>query len=189
MAVLDSMFGWVSGFNFWWVFWTLMVAGVIFVIVSMIRNKVVFKYPVRIFRARENGGVKELNCKGGYIGRKNSASFFQIKTGKWPWQKVNLNTTPIPQYMDQDNRVYYKQIDLSTYIQLRRTFNKDAVQFEPVEQDVKYGAILDIQRIKDVLRSESTWKKIAPFVALVIVFIFGIMAFWFVTNAKCPSIG
>jgi hypothetical protein len=76
-----------------------------------IRQKMIFKYPVRIFKVRENGGVKELNCKGGYIGRKNSASFFQIKTGKLPWQKVNLNTTPSPSMMDQDNRVYYKQID------------------------------------------------------------------------------
>jgi uncharacterized membrane protein YcjF (UPF0283 family) len=92
----------------------------------------------------------------------------------------------MPKYMDQDNRVYYKQIDLNTYIQLQRTFDEDEIKFAPVEQDVKYGAILDIQRIKEVLRSESTWKKIAPYVALVIVFMAAIIGWWFVMNSKCP---
>lgn len=177
------------GFNFWWIIWTLLTGLIIAWIVSFIRNKAIFKYPVRIFKTRESGAVKEQNCKGGYIGRKNSASFFQIKIGPFPWQKVNFNTTPNPKYMDQDNRVYYKQIDLGTYLQLKRAFDKEVISFSPVEQDVKYGAILDIQRIRTVLNTESVWKKLAPYFGLVLIFIFGILAFWFVTNGKCPSVG
>jgi hypothetical protein len=179
----------VFGFNYWWLLWITLIGVVLFLVISTIRNKAVFKYPVRIFKTREGGAVKEQNCKGGYIGRKNSASFFQIKLGMMPWQKVNLNTTPNPKYMDQDNRVYYKQIDLGTYIQLQRHFDKDVISFSGVEQDVKYGAILDIQRIKEILRTDSPWKKLAPYFALVLIFIFGILAFWFVTNGKCPSVG
>jgi hypothetical protein len=178
-----------SGFDFWWILWVFLIGLIVLSLISMIRTKAIFKYPVRIFKTRENGAVKEQNCKGGYIGRKNSASYFQIKTGMFPWQKINLNTTPNPKYMDQDNRVYYKQIDLGTYIQLKRNFDNSSVCFDAVEQDVKYGAILDIQRIKEVLRTESPWKKIAPYFALVVIFIFGILAFWFVTNGKCPTVG
>lgn len=187
--ILSGAYNWIFGFNFWWLIWILLIGAVLFLIISAIRNKKLYIYPVRIFQTRESGSVKEKNCRGGYIGRKNSASFFQIKTGKMPWQKLNLNTTPNPMYMDQDNRVYYKQIDLGTYVQLKRDFSREAISFSPVEQDVKYGAILDIQRIKEILRTESPWKKLAPYFALVVIFIFGILAFWFVTNGKCPAAG
>jgi heme A synthase len=174
----------------WMIIILMLVGAVIFIIASFARGRIVYKYPVRIFKTREYGGVKELNCKGGYIGRKNSASFFQIKTSKWlPWKKINLNTTPNPKYMDQDNRVYYWQIDLDTYVQMRRTFDKSVVSFAPVEQDVKYGAILDIQRIKEVLRSNNPWAKIAPYIALVLVFMAAIIGWWFVMQSKCPNLG
>lgn len=184
--IVGSAYNWLAGFNFWWVFWIFIIGVIITWIIVLLRNRIVYIYPVRIFKTRESGGVKEINWKGGYIGRKNSASFFKIK-GRFPWQKINLNTTPNPKYMDQDNRVYYKQIDLGSYIQLKRNFDRDAIIFSPVEQDVKYGAILDIQKIKEVLRVENPWKKVAPYFALVIVFIFGILGFWFVTNGKCPG--
>jgi len=185
--IVNSITGAFAGVSYWWIVWILLIGAILYVIISAIRGKMIFKYPVRIFKTREHGTVKEQNCKGGYIGRKNSASYFQIKTGMFPWQKINLNTTPNPQYMDQDNRVYYKQIDLNTFVQLKRSFTGDAINYDSVEQDVKYGAILDIQRIKEILRTESTWKKLAPYFALVIIFIFGVLAFYFVTNAKCPT--
>ena len=187
--ILTSAYSGLLGFNYWWILWTILIGVFVYLLISLIRNKIIFRYPVRIFKTRENGSVKEQNCKGGYIGRKNSASFFRIKLGRFPWQKADLNTTPDPKNMDQDNRVYYKQTDVGTYIQLKRMFDKGFVSFTPVEQDVKYGAILDIQRIKEILRVESPWKKVAPYFALVIVFLFGILAFYFVTNAKCPGVG
>lgn len=186
--VLESVVASMLKFNWWIVFWSLLVIGIIVMVIMQIRKKMVFKYPVRIFKARENGGVKEVNGVGGYIGRKNSASFFQIQIGKLPWNRVNLNTTPDPRYMDQDNRVYYKQIDLSTYIQMKRTFLANEVRFEPVEQDVKYGAILDIQKIRSVLNTESKLKQLAPIIGMVLIFILAIVLYWLVLDAKCPSV-
>jgi len=187
---LTSVYKGILGFNYWWILWTLIVGLIIVGIVSFIKGKNTYRYPVRIFKVRENGGTKESNCKGGYIGRKNSGSFFRIKTGIFPWQTIDLNTTPDPRYMDQDNRVYYKQIDVGTYIQLKRDFDDEnnSVMFSPVEQDVKYGAVLDIQRIKEVLRTESRWVKLAPYFALIIVGLFLTIMFYFVVNAKCPNV-
>jgi len=141
------------------------------------RNKTIYKHPVRIFKIRENGKVKEINCKGGYIGRKNSAPFFRIKLGKWWWQVLDLTTTPDPKYMDEDDRVYYKQIDVDTYVQMKRTFAKSEIIFNPVETDVKYGAILSVQRIKDVLRLEPTWKKVMPYAGLTLMAVIFIVAY------------
>jgi len=142
------------------------------------RSMMVYKYPVRIFRIRENGKVKELNTRGGYVGRQNSAHFFRIKTGRWWWQCVDLTKTPNPAFLDEEDRVYYKQIDIDTYIQMHRKFTEDEkVTYTPVEADVKYGAILAIQRIKDVLRVEPAWKKVLPYAGLAIMAVVFIVAY------------
>jgi len=158
-------------------------------IIAYYRNKKTYCYPVRIFRIREQGKVLESNFRGGYIGRKNSAPYFCIKTGKWWWQKVELTKTPNPKYLDEQDRVYYLQIDIDTYVQLKRKFDGGIMRLIPVEPDIKYGAILSIQRIKDVLRLEPTWKKLAPYVALIIVAITLIAGYAILLNTKCPVAG
>ncbi|MBA7490700.1 hypothetical protein ES702_01241 [subsurface metagenome] len=149
------------------------------------RNKSIYRYKVRMFRIRENGKVKESNFKAGYIGRKNSAPFFRIKTGKWWWQQIDLTTTPTVKYMDEEDRVYYLQVDVNTFVQLRRYMNltkEKMIRFTPVESDVKYGAILSVQRIKDVLRTEPTWKKLLPYFGLVLLAIVFIIAYAMLMN-------
>jgi len=148
------------------------------IIIAHFRNKAVYKYKVRIFKVRENGKVKELNCKGGYIGRRNSAPFFRIKLGKWWWQYRDLNTTPNPAFMDEEDRVYFKQIDVDTYVQLKRKFIKeDEIEYAPVESDIKYGTILSVQKIKEVLRTEPTWKRIAPYATLITLALIFVIAY------------
>lgn len=144
------------------------------------KNKSIYKYKARIFRVRENGKVKESNYKAGYIGRKNSAPFFRIKTGKMWGQQIDLITTPIVKYMDEEDRVYYLQLDVNTFVQLERKMNlskEKMIEFTPVESDVKYGAILSVQRIKDVLRTEPTWKKVLPYLGLALMAVIFIVAY------------
>lgn len=173
--------------NWFWIVLVILLIVVLVIVIMVIRYKVIFKYPVRIFRIRENEKCIEANYKGGYRGRRGSAPFFQIKTGRFPWQHIDLNTTPNPAYFDEQNRVYYKQIDVNAFIQLRRGFGSSTIDYTPVECDVKYGAILDIHRIKNVLKTESTLSKLAPYIALILLFIAAIVGWWFVMNAKCPG--
>jgi len=156
--------------------------------ISYKRDKATYKYPVRIFRIREQGKVLESNYKGGYIGRRNSAPFFSIKTGRWWWNRIELTKTPNPKYLDEQDRVYYMQIDADTYVQMKRKFDDRIMSLIPVEPDIKYGAILSIQRIKDVLRLEPTWKKVMPYVALIIVGIVLIVGYAILLNTKCPTV-
>ena len=167
------------------------------------RNKSLYRHPVRIFRIRENGKVKENNFKGGYIGRKNSAPFFRIKKGFMPNQNIDLTTTPKVEYMDEDDRVYYLQIDVNTFVQLKRdmnikiktekdkndkitsvSLNKKEFEFTPVESDVKYGAILSCQKIRGVLRLEPTWQKLLPYFGITIMAVIFIVA-WSLLMDKC----
>lgn len=171
------------GSTFKYVLYLLPIPIIIILVAMWIRHRMVFKYKVRVFRVRENGAVKEVNCKGGYIGRKNLAPFFRVKTGRWWWQYVDFIETPKIKYMDEDDRIYYKQIDVGTFIQLKRSFEGDMQVFTPVESDVKYGAVLSVQRIKDVLRVEPTWKKILPYAALLILAIVFIVAYAMLLNS------
>ena len=186
------------------------------------REKQIYKFPVRIFKLRANGKIKEFNTVGGYVGRTNSAPFFRIKLGKMWWQVLDLNTTPNPALMDEDDRVHYLQIDVSSYIQVKRDVSEvhglvnkvkaiakdmlgksgnpeqkvDLIQiakglehattkYIPIETDIKYGAILAVQRIKDVLRTEPTWKKILPYAGLGILAVVFIAGYALLMNAKC----
>lgn len=150
------------------------------------RNKAVYKYKVRVYRLRENGALKEvMNTKGGYITRKNTLSFFRIKTGKWwqPFKKVDLNATPKPQWIDNDDRVYYVQTDIDSYVQLPFKVNMSGVVLESIEPDIKHGALLDMQKVRAVLNTESAWKKYAPFITLMFLGIILIIGLAILRNA------
>ena len=193
MADLASFFGGgiggLGGSIFDGIKYALYLVPVILFIAILIihfRNKSIYKYPVRVFKVRERGKTIETNYKGGYIGRKNSAPFFRIKTGMWWWNFIDLTKTPNPKYLDEQDRVYYKQIDVDTYIQLRRKFDNKGIVLSPVEPDIKYGAILAIQRIKEVLRAEPAWKKILPYVGLVLTAVVLVAGYAILLNTKCP---
>jgi len=93
------------------------------------QNKKKYPHKVRIYKVRENGKVKEVNKRGGFVGRQGGTSFFSMKTGFFPWQVKNLSETPKMQYIDEEDRVYYKQIDVDTFIQLKREITDGAVKF------------------------------------------------------------
>jgi len=153
---------------------------VLVLVIVTLRGRSIYRYRVRIFRIREGGKVKEANFKGGYIGRKNSAPFFRIKTGKMPWHVIDLNTTPLPEYMDEEDRFYYVQRDVNTFIQIKRKMclkKLGEAQYAPVESDVKYGAILAMHRIRNVLQTEPTWKKVLPYFGILFLGVIFIVAY------------
>ncbi|MHA1225344.1 MAG: hypothetical protein ACTSPV_01210 [Candidatus Hodarchaeales archaeon] len=193
MASLNSVYGgMLSGLasSIYILVWVIPLILIISFIVVHFRNKKIYVYPVRIFRTRENGKVIEKNFKGGYIKRRGSSPYFRIKLGKWWWQYTDLITTPNPEYMDEQNRVYLKQIDVGSFVQMRRYFdNRNNVYYSPVESDVKYGAILSIQRIRQLTSTEPTWKKLATIGGMVLVFAMGIVGWALMMNAKCPTLG
>lgn len=178
---MADIFGYLSGFGtslYNSIYYFLVSVPILLILTWIIvtaRNKKKYNFKVRIYRVREGGRHKEANFKGGYVNRKNSAPFFRIKTGFF--KSIDLTTTPNPRYIDEEDRVYYKQIDVNTYVQMKRRIERGEIIITPVESDVKYGAILSIQRIKDVLRTEPAWKKLLPFGGLIILAIVFIISY------------
>jgi len=211
---MADLFGWTSGMGaglyqgVYYAMWIVPVIVLTVVLIAAIRNKMIFKYPVRIFRVRENGKVTELNKYGGYITRKGSSPFFRIKIGGklWGWwKKVDLLTTPDPRYMDEQNRIYYLQIDVNTFVQMRRKINVeektitdengkkkkvlygDNFELTPVESDVKYGAILGIHRIREITNQSQKWKTIVAWGALFFVGTILLIGYLVLLKTKCPG--
>lgn len=185
MAWTDALTGWAGGLQntLKWILYLLPVILIIVWIGGVIRNRMIYKFKVRVFRERENGKVLESNYKGGYIGRKNLSPFFRVKRGKWWWQYVDFIETPKIQYMDEDDRLYYKQIDVNTFVQMKRIIEGDRIKFTPVESDVKYGAVLSVQKIRQALELEPTWKKLLPYIGLTLMAIIFIVSYALLMNS------
>jgi hypothetical protein len=84
------------------------------------QDKKVFIYPVRLFRRRANGNVKEFNTVGGYI-KKGAITYFIVKMTKF--KKKEMDKLPSSSLMDDDNRIYYWQISPDApFLQVERTF-------------------------------------------------------------------
>lgn len=161
------------------------VMGAVGMILAYQNYKKKYHYPVRILRVRENGKVKEINCFGGYVNRGLvGAEFFRIKPSFL--KSIDLTETPKLKYLDEDDRVYYKQIDLNTFVQMKRVMSDNEIKIEPVESDVKYGAILSVQKAREILKLEPTWKKLLPFISLVVLALVFVISYYFLLD-KCSG--
>lgn len=103
-----------------YVLWALVIVGVGFFLWTKYQDKKTFIYPVRIFKQRNNGMVKEFNSRGGYI-KKGGVTQFLIKMSGV--KKKPASKLPLAELMDEDNRVYYWQVSPEApLIQVKRKF-------------------------------------------------------------------
>lgn len=103
-----------------YVIWGVLILGVVIFGWLKWQDKKVFIYPVRIFRQRANGMVKEQNVMGGYkkVGKMTT---FVLKMKAF--KKKNMEKLPNSEFMDEDNRIYYWQVSPdSPLIQVNRSF-------------------------------------------------------------------
>jgi hypothetical protein len=124
MFSVDSLRAGVADIGYY-LLWGLLGLGVIIFGWMKYQDKKIYIYPVRIFRRRNNGIVKEQNVMGGYI-KKNGITFFNVKMGKF--KKKALDKLPLSEMMDEDNRVYYWQLSPDApLIQVRRDFSIESI--------------------------------------------------------------
>ena len=107
---------------------------------TLVRNYVVFKYPIRI-DARRGGGVRKSRIgKGGYIMSKGIRTF-RIKWGKLqlPWNSKELDFLPDTNDMDTDGRLHFDQLDPDTYVQKRVVHLSRPTRLREVIMKSTYG--------------------------------------------------
>lgn len=205
MGVFDDLFGGAGGFGG-------DVVGILLIIViyvlplllglgfilMKVHEKKVYIHPVRIFKRRDSGKVKEINKKGGFVKTKSGIRLFRVKIGAMPWSTRDEDL-PDMRYMDEDDRVYYNQIDPDMWIQCDRTFTykrkvkvkKDNgeveevimdVEYTPVPTDIKSKTISELQKAREVLGLESTWSRILPHITLLILGLIFLIAYYMLMN-------
>lgn len=146
--------------------WGILIIGGLFFAWLKYQDKKIYIYPVRIFRQRHHGMVKELNTFGGYV-TKGGVTQFMIKTGKF--KKKPASKLPSAELMDEDNRVYYMQISPdSPLVQVQRDFFIETVLVpnekftEPTEQlksEIINKFLMDMQQHPDYVSLSSDEQK------------------------------
>jgi hypothetical protein len=110
-----------------YVIYLLIIVAVGWYVWKIYSDKKIFKYPVRIFRRRSNGLIREFNSNGGYIKKgKSDETIFIIKMGFFKTKE--LPRLPNSELIDEDDRIYYYQLSPEApLIQCKRTFNVERV--------------------------------------------------------------
>lgn len=168
--------------------WGIIISILISVIIIFIRNKLKYQYYSHVFKLRQEDfgtkipSSKRVKGKSGYFISKGR-TVFRIKYGYMPWQQIELTKLPDPKYMI-DNEVYYLQLQKDNYVQAKMEIDWEGkFNLEPVEDDLKYGAQLDISEKERILNTKSSWEKFGAPVTMGLVLVAGIIAFYFNSKA------
>ncbi len=191
MPTLDfgSWFNFASASSFiTTMIWGAIVIIAVTFIAILIRNKIKYTYYGYVFKKRQedfDSGIpqsKTMKGKAGYFNKKGK-TVFRIKFGMMPWQQIELSKLPDPAFMI-DNNVYYLQLNKDNYVQAEMDIGwegeKRGLSLEVVEDDLKYGAKLDLAEKDKILNPKSTLEKIAPFVVLGLIIFAGIITMYFI---------
>ncbi len=183
--------GFFSGSFFSIIIWGLLAIPIVLMGIFYLRYRLKYVYNVEIEKRRQNEKgepteSKKVIGRGAYI-TKGIKTLFRIKYGwQLPWQKFELNLLPDPKYMDSENRVYYLLLNKDTLVQAEKKIDwEDAtIKLEPVDLDLKYGALLDAHERGVIFETESTWKKtLVPLGIMTLIFLAGIITLYFIAQS------
>lgn len=169
--------------------WVVLISGLIISLVLVIRNKLKYKYIGEIIKRRQDGfeeGSQQgqfVSGKAGYFKTKTGKTVFRIKYGFAPWQKFELTKLPNPKYMI-GNKVYYIQLNKDSFAQAKMDIDwEKGMTLEPVEDDLKYGAMLDMKERGLVLELTKINPTVVGFVVMAFIIVTGIIVFYFLGKA------
>lgn len=167
--------------------WGIIFGGVLIVAVIFIRNKLKYVYYGIIFKRRQSleEGIPEskvLKGKAGYFNKKGK-SVFRIKYGIKPWDMVELNKLPDPNYM-LDNLAVYEQLNKDNLVQCKMDIDWDGgLKIVPVEEDLKYGALIDIYEKDKVLDTKKISTTTVGMIIIGMILVAGIIVYYFLSKA------
>ncbi len=165
---------------------TLLAAGLGFAI-KFIRDKIKYQYQGEIFRRRQNNyeGLPQstnVSGKAGYFKTKTGRTVFRIKWGLMPWQVTELAKLPDPNYM-VGNKVYYLQLNKDNLVQAKIGIDWNAgLKLEPVEDDLKYGAMLDIYEKDRILDTKKLTPLTVGIAVMGFILVTGLIVYYFITG-------
>jgi hypothetical protein len=169
--------------------WALIIGGSLGGTGFIVRNKVKYKYVGEIFKRRQEDfetnipQSKNISGKAGYFKKKRGKTVFRIKYGIMPWQQIELSKLPDPKYM-VGNKVYYLQLNKDNLVQAKMTIDWDGkMNLQPIEDDLKYGAQLDLLELDQVLETKRLNPVTVGMMIMGIIIVTGIIVFYFLGKA------
>jgi len=156
--------------------------------IKFIKDKIKYQYFGIVLRRRQSleQGIPESKViwgKAGYFTKKGGKSVFRIKWGLMPWQQVELSKLPNPEHMI-DRFVVYEQLNKDNLVQCKIDIDWDGgLKIEPVEDDLKYGAMLDIYDKERILDTKKLTPLIVGMLVMGLILVAGIIVFYFLTKA------
>jgi len=195
MAIgLDSLSGIIpTNFSFSSYTSILLWGGIIAIVVGFaayfIHMKLKYVYFAEVFRRRQDEfgnnlpTASILSGKAGYFTKKGGKNVFKIKYGKAPWQKIELSKLPDPKYMI-GNKVVYLQLNKDNLVQAKVGVDwLGEYNLQPVEDDLKYGAQLDITEKSMILEQKKLSSVTVGIIVMGLIIITGIIVFYFLGKA------
>ena len=165
-----------------------LIGGCLGFAIKFIKDKIKYQYFGIILRRRQSleQGIPESKVvfgKSGYFTKKGGKSIFRIKYGSMPWQHVELSKLPDPEHMI-DRFVVYEQLNKDNLVQCKIDIDWDGgLKIEPVEDDLKYGAMIDIYDKERILETKKLTPMVVGMLVIGLILVAGIIVFYFLTKA------
>lgn len=168
--------------------WGSLAGAIISAVGILIYRKIKYVYQGEIFKRRQDDletGVPQSTIVSGIAGyfNKKGKTIFRIKYGVMPWSKIELTKLPDPKYMI-GNKVYYLQLNKDNWVQAKLFIDWNGeLKLEPVEDDLKYGAMLDIYEKDRVLEAGKLSPVVVGMMIMGLIIVSGIVVFYFLSKA------
>ena len=167
----------------------LIGGGILMAILSfvgiIIYNKVKYKYQGEVYRRRQDDlgtgepTAKIVSGKAGYFTKSGGKNVFRIRFGHMPWQKIEISKLPKAENMI-GNKVVYLQLNKDNLVQAKVNIDwKGEFELKPVEDDLKYGAQLNMQENNMILEQKRLTPLVAGIMVIGFILVTGIIVFYF----------
>lgn len=162
--------------------------GILIIIAKFVMNlKFKYTYRAEIFKKRQDydGVPSSLVNWGiaGYFKKRTGKTVFRIKYGIRPSQTIELSKLPDPSHMI-GNKVVYLQLNKDNFVQAKVTIDwKGNYKLEPVEDDLKYSAEIDINEKLKILDNTKMKPVIVGMIVMGMIIVAGIIVFYFLSKA------
>jgi len=167
--------------------WGGLLAILLFIAKFGIDLKFKYVYRAEIFKRRQDyDGIPTANVSygiAGYFKKRTGKTVFRIRYGIRPSQVIELSKLPDPNYMI-GNKVVYQQLNKDNFVQSKVNIDWDGLlKLEPVEDDLKYSAEMDINEKLKILDTTKIKPIVVGMMIMGLIIVAGIVVFYFLGKA------
>jgi len=157
---------------------------VLFKFISNFKYKYIYR--VEIFKRRQDFDNLPTSMVdygiAGYFKKRSGKTVFRIRYGFRPSQVIELSKLPDPNYMI-GNKVVYMQLNKDNFVQAKVNVDwQGTYKLEPVEDDLKFSAELDINEKLRVLDTNRLKPVVVGMIVMGMIIVAGIIVFYFLNK-------